>query len=109
MMNEPTKRATRANARRKVLKIAMIFWNASWLSLVNTAPVMASASGGRAAATRSWSTAWDTPSVPATEIQSNSPGSPTMACAVVVSKSAACAPPQVSSFPNRAMPTTVKF
>ena len=55
---------------------------ASWLSSVNSAPVIASFPGGRTSAMRAVSSSCETPSSPATEIQSNLPGSPTSAWAV---------------------------
>ena len=106
MMKEPTKSAISANVNRNVLKIEMSCWKAVWLSLVNSSPVMASVSAGSTWATRSVSSSCETPSSPATEIQSNFPGSWSRPWSVAVSKRAVWAPPQVSRSPNLAMPTS---
>ena len=70
MMNDPTKSAMSANTSRNVLKMPMIFWNASWLSAVNSLPVMASVPEGITDATRVVSSLWEMPLAPAMEIQS---------------------------------------
>jgi hypothetical protein len=85
MMNAPTNSATPANTSRNVLKKLSPFLMSLACSSANAWPVMASAPLGSAAAIRSRSVCWLTPSFAAACTSVNAPGMSSTFCAVAVS------------------------
>jgi len=61
MLKVATSRAMPANAERKTVKKLSPCWMSSWFSLVSSAPVMASTSGGSSRSMRDTSSVSDTP------------------------------------------------
>ena len=107
MMNEPTNRAMRANANRKVLKKPRA--SRVWVccSEVSSVPVMACTVSGRAASRRRTSSSSLTPSSATTETVDSRPSRPRTRWAVARSNTARVAPSGLSTWPKRVMPTTV--
>lgn len=110
MMNVPTNRAISAKTSSATLKNWRAFLMSLWFSLVICAPVSTwYVLLSSVAAIRFFSVSCETPGCATTEIESNWPVAPVIACAVGVSNSAADAPAALSASPNLAIPTIWYF